>query len=412
MIGNDIYIGRQPILDTTGTCIAYELLYRDQSSVIAEFSDNTMATSRVLLNLLHNIGIDSLIGNKTGFINVDGHTLLSETILSIPKERFVIEILEHTKMSVAIVQRVREMHAMGYRFALDDFCCRTSQFELFRDLFPYLEIIKIDLLMPHDIALEAMASRIREINPSLRLLAEKIESMEIFERCKAAGFELFQGYFFEKPTVISGKQVEPCVLDVIDLINTLHTTDSIDLLSRKFALYPELTFNLLRHVNSAAYHFTREITSIPQILTLLGPARLRSWLGLFLYAGSERCAFAEAIFHGAKFRAKLMFELSTLLGKPKQSDEAFLIGSISLIDSYLQIPMSGVLEKIGLSASISDALLYRKGYMGKLLTVTEKLETTEKIEAMCEYLSGKLDVQPKALYELYVRANEFALSTE
>ena len=69
MADMDTYIGRQPILDAEGKCTAYELLYRSKGATEAVFIDNTEATTRVIINLLHNIGISSLIGDKIGYIN-------------------------------------------------------------------------------------------------------------------------------------------------------------------------------------------------------------------------------------------------------------------------------------------------------------------------------------------------------
>lgn len=408
MIDTDIYLGRQPIFNAEGRCLGYELLYREKGSSVALIQDDTKATARVMINLLHNIGLSSIIGDKTGYINVDDHTLLSDSLLSLPKEQFIIEILEYTKMSVALVQRVQYLHELGYRFALDDFCCKNDSIEYFKMLFPYIDIVKIDLLLSHEVNFEEMAERFKPYN--VTLLAEKVENMEMFQRCREAGFELFQGYFFEKPTIISGKKIEPSLHNVIDLINTLYATDDINVITQRFSQYPELTFNLLRHVNSAAYHFAHTITSIKQILTLLGPSRLRSWLGLFMYAGSEKCIFAEAIFNGAKFRAKMMFELVSAHGKPNLADEAFLVGSLSLIDAYLHIPMETITEQIQLSKPIVDALSRREGYLGKILTMTERLETTDKIQSMIEYLSPKLGLPPQLLYSLYCDANEYVLS--
>lgn len=409
MFQSDIFIGRQPIFDKEGKCVSYELLYRDKGSSDAIIDDDTRATARVLINLVHNIGFSTIIGDKTGFVNVDDHTLLSDAILSLPKEKFTIEILEHTKMSVAVIKRVQQLHGMGYRFALDDFCCKNANIDYFKSLFPYLDLVKIDLLATHSYTLEEMIERFEQHN--IRLLAEKVEDMEMFERCRDAGFELFQGYFFEKPSIIGGRQIEPTLINVMDLIATLTITDDMNVITQKFSLHPELTFNLLRHVNSAAYSFTREITSIKQILQLLGPVRLRSWLGLFLYAGMNDRIFGEAIFNAAKFRAKLMQDMVITHGKPAMADEAFLIGSLSLIDVYLRLPMIAVLEKIHLSQSTIDALVHRQGYLGKLLSIAEKLETTDRIQSMIEALSPKLNMTSQKLYSLYRDANEYVLKT-
>ena len=405
MSTKETFIGRQPILNADGKCIAYELLYRSKGSTEAVFSDDTHATTRVIINLIHNIGVSSIIGDKIGYINVDDHTLLSDALLSVPKEQFVFEILEYTKMSVAIVERVRYLHEMGYRFALDDFSCDSDNIEYFKALFPFVDIIKIDLLAKQTCTIEEIGEKFKPHN--VTLLAEKVEDLEIFEQCKKAGFSLFQGYFFEKPTIIQGKKIEPSVSNAMDMITVLSTTADMDVVSKKFSLYPELTFNLLRYINSSKYSFNNDITSIKQILNLLGPLRLRSWLGLFLYGGSEPRIFQDAITDAASYRAQMMYEIVTAHGKSELADEAFLTGSLSLIDTYLQIDMHEVIDKIQLSKSIEDALLLREGYLGKFLLITEKLEKTDRLQSMIEHLAPKINMSGVQLYSLYSKANGF-----
>lgn len=404
----EIFIGRQPVFNIEGKCIAYELLYRcGTNQAEASFDDNTKAMARVIINLIHNIGIPSLVGDKTGYINVDDHILLSDAILSIPKEQFIFEILEYTKLSVAIVEKVRHFYELGYRFALDDFSCNSENIDYFKMLFPYVELVKIDVLQTPTSSLSEIVQKFKPYE--LKLLAEKVEDLEIFEACKKAGFEYFQGYFFEKPTLITGKKIEPTLANAIDLINTIYKTDDISSISAKFSQYPELTFNLLRYINSSAYSFRNEITSIKQILNLLGPSRLRSWLGLFLYAGSQERMFGEAIINAVKFRAKMMHELVSLHGKPAVADEAFLAGSLSLIDTYLQMSMEELLDQIQITQTIKDALLTREGYLGKVLEIVEKLEKTDQLQNMIEYLAPKLNLTPFQLYTAYWKASELEI---
>lgn len=405
MLGTETFIGRQPILNRDGKCIAYELFYRTKGATEAVFKDDTKATTRVIINLVHNIGVSSIIGDKTGFINVDDHTLLSDALLSVPKDQFVFEILEYTKMSVAIVERVRQLHDLGYRFALDDFSCDNENIEYFKALFPFVDIIKIDLLQTQTCTIEEIGEKFKL--HKVTLLAEKVENLEIFERCKKAGFDLFQGYFFEKPTIVEGKKIEPSVANAIDMINTLYTTADMDVVSQKFSLYPELTFNLLRYMNSSKFNFKNDITSIKQILNLMGPSRLRSWLGLFLYGSIKGRIFEGAITDAATFRANMMSELVNAHGQSELADEAFLTGSLSLIDIYLQVDMHEIIEKIQLSKSIVDALLRREGILGKLLSITEKLEKTDRIQSMIEHLAPKVHLSPAQLYTLYCKANDF-----
>jgi len=410
MLEADIFIGRQPIFDRYGKCVSYELLYRSTyESSEAVFSNNASATARVIINLIHNIGLSSIIGNKIGYINIDEQIILSDVFLSLPKSKFVFEILEYTKVTPEVIEKVRHLHELGYKFALDDFSCENENIEYFKLLFPYVDVIKIDLLASSSLSIEAIVAKFSSYD--VKLLAEKVENIEIYEQCINAGFDYFQGYFFEKPTIISGIKIEPSVINAIDIINTLYTTTDMNLISEKFSFYPELTFNLLRYINSAEFSFRHEITSIKQILNLLGPSRLRSWLGLFLYSGHHKEKFQEAIVDAAKFRANMMRELVAALGKPELSDEAFLAGSLSLIDTYLHVSMEDIIQKIHLAQPLIDALTKREGYFGKLLLITEKLEKTDHIQTLIEHLAPKIDLSSDQLYRIYSKACSYTIET-
>jgi EAL and modified HD-GYP domain-containing signal transduction protein len=196
-------------------------------------------------------------------------------------------------------------------------------------------------------------------------------------------------------------------LEVIDVINTLHTTTDISIITEKFSLFPELTFNLLRYINSAQFNFRSEITSIRQIINLLGPMRLRSWLGLFVYNNETTSGHVQEIAQSAKFRANFMRELLISHKKNELSDEAFLCGSLSLIDVYLELNMEDLLKKIFVSKSIKDALLNREGYLGKMLIIVEKLEKTENLDAMISAVAPKLGITSQELLEHYTKSKQF-----
>ncbi|MDD4949674.1 EAL domain-containing protein [Sulfuricurvum sp.] len=404
------FIARQPIFDLSGECVAYELLYRkNKKAVHANVTDNAEATARVLINFMHNIGFDSFTDNKTGYINIDETILLNDILLSLPKEKFVFEVLETIPITPEVVEKIGYYYHLGYRFSLDDFSCNPQNLEYFKPIFPFMEIVKIDLLLMHEYSIEEMAEHFSPYK--LQLLAEKVEDFSVFERCKKSGFKLFQGYFFEKPTIITGKKIELLTASVIDIINTLHINPDINVITDKFSLYPDLTFSLLQYINSAEYSFRSHITSIRQIINLLGPQRLRSWLGLFLYSSNNKRIFGDTIVKSAKFRANMMRELVIALKKNQFADEAFLTGSLSLIDTYLQVSMEEMLGKIILGKSITDALLHREGYLGKLLSLVEKMETNENLEHLLDAIGIKLGLTSEEIYRLFCKANNFKIDS-
>ena len=69
-MSKEFFIGRQPILtDQSGRIYAYELLFRQAGTDIkALITDNSIATARVLINAIQNIGLETLLGGKKGLL--------------------------------------------------------------------------------------------------------------------------------------------------------------------------------------------------------------------------------------------------------------------------------------------------------------------------------------------------------
>lgn len=86
-----------------------------------------------------------------------------------------------------------------------------------------------------DIGTPNLASALSKIQKyNLTLLAEKIETHEEYQACLAFPFTYFQGYFFEKPLILSGKRIEPNTVNAIRVINCIHETDEIKHISQNF----------------------------------------------------------------------------------------------------------------------------------------------------------------------------------
>lgn len=379
------YLGRQPIFDKQGALFAYELLYRNcELRNEAHFEDNTLASTRVIAHLIQSFGIKSVVGSKQGFINLDETMLFSDALLLLPKEYICFEILEYTKVSLALYERVKYLHTLGYRFLLDDFDCTDSMIANYEALFPYIDIVKVDILA---IGLESLPRALEKIKKyNLTLLAEKIESFEVHEACLKLPFTYFQGYFFEKPLIVVGKRLEPQTLNALRLINCVQKTYDMKEITHHISSCPDIVYNLLRHINSGAYHFKHTITNITQMTTLLGHQKLLSWLGLFIYGSSHQKPFSEAIYNNAKFRAKMMEILAQKYYSHELAHKAFLVGSLSLVDVYLNIAMEDFLKELHLDDEIKEALLHQKGRLGNLLSIAKEM-------------SHSCDITPSILHE-------------
>ena len=126
--------------------MAMELLFRTLDSngkLGAIFKDGLLATAKVLANALNHFGMHSLVEDNLAFINIDEEFLLDYMIFSIPKERFVLEILEDVAINDKAIKRVIELKRAGYMLALDDVHCDDGFIERFTPILPYIDYIKI-----------------------------------------------------------------------------------------------------------------------------------------------------------------------------------------------------------------------------------------------------------------------------
>ena len=105
---NQIFIGRQPILNRLKKTFGYELLFRRSTIQCANVTDNMKATANVMVNALNNIGISKLIGNKKGFINVDEQVLTSGVTDLLPNKITVFELLETVEINDTVIDLCRD----------------------------------------------------------------------------------------------------------------------------------------------------------------------------------------------------------------------------------------------------------------------------------------------------------------
>lgn len=80
---HDFFLARQPILNRDQELIGYELLFRSAAVGPANVSDDVSATAAVIAHASE-LGLNNVIGNFLGFINVDATVLMSDFIHFLP----------------------------------------------------------------------------------------------------------------------------------------------------------------------------------------------------------------------------------------------------------------------------------------------------------------------------------------
>lgn len=397
-----IFLGRQPILDQRQRMVAFELLFRSTQGPSANVTDDVKASVDVILNALCGFGFRDVLGRQKGFINVDAKLLLSDSIELLPKDQVAIELLETIEITPAIIDRCRQLKTMGFSLILDDFVFQPA----YEPLLEIVSIVKIDMLQTPAAGLPELVKKIKRPYKQITLLAEKVEDVEQFNRCMTLGFGLFQGYYFAKPVVLNRKRIDMSKMTLIKLLQQVLSDAETRELEETFKQNPNLTYNLLRLVNSVAMGLKEKVSSVHHAIVLIGRQQLKRWIQLLLFTqGTTDDISSNPLLQMAAVRGKMMELLvQSHNGRAQKdnSDQAFMTGILSLLDTLLNIPMAEVLEQICLGDDVSQALLAREGSLGKLLLLTEKLEQADFASA--ETLLKETNLELKHLMDAQVEA--------
>lgn len=401
----EFFLARQPILDRNQNLVAYELLFRTGNDGPANVTDDVYATASVIAHASE-LGLGNVIGALRGFINVDAAVLMSDFIRFLPKDKIVLEVLETVEATDEILARIAQLAKAGYVFALDDVVAESDNV---RKLLPLIQIVKIDICELGDSDLRSLSERF--IAAGKKLLAEKVENLDQFRTCLDLGFEYFQGYYFAKPFVLSGKKLSPSQMTIVRLMSQIAQNADIADLERSIKQDAALALPLLRLANTPASGATQRIDSIGQALAVLGKRQLYRWLQILLYAEPGKAARAPSpLLILATTRGRLLELLANKLcpGDRNVADVAFTVGTMSLMDALFGTPMEKILERIPVAGEVRDALLARQGFYGDLLKLVESVEQIQETGPSIAPLLKKLGLSSDDFYALQLDAYKWS----
>ncbi len=394
-----VLLARQPIYNRNKEIVAYELLFRSDTDEPITSFDGNLATSRVLLNLFTQSDIATVTNNLPAFVNFTEELLLNPPLFD--AQTIVIEILEDIKVTNELIDCITNLKNQGYQLALDDFVMD----EAYRPLLPLVDIIKLELPEMLDDKLEATIKELRQYNA--KLLAEKIETPEQFNRCHELGCDLFQGYFMSKPEIVTGKKISANGLVILKLIAEIQAPEAdIDELSRIISQDPGLSFKLLKLINSAAFKRKNTIESIQKAVTLLGIDKIKSWASLL--ALSKLDDKPDALHFNALTRALMCERLAEYIDIGAR-DRFYTVGLLSSLDAFFDQPLALIVEKLGLDEVLEQSLLHFSGSAGLALSTTLNFEKAHWHNIDWNALS-QYELNAKMINTMYYESSTLALS--
>ena len=185
-------------------------------------------------------------------------------------------------------------------------------------------------------------------------------------------------------------------LKLLKLLGLIEGDASTDELEEIFREESKLSYSLLRLVNSAAMAPRSPITSFGQAINLLGRRQLQRWLQLLVYSDPNNGQHPTPLLQKAAVRGRLLELLAPSLALDPAwenvGDLAFMIGTFSLLDTLLNMPMADILHQLPLPEIAQQALGTRTGPFGPALAAIDAADKRELNAAACQL--GKLGIDP------------------
>ena len=392
------YVARQPILDLRGRLHGYELLFRGGPEA-AFRGDGNLAT-RIMLDNSVIFGLEKLAGRVTAFVNCTRESLTEALVDVLPPSMTVLEILETIEPTAEVVRACRRLKAGGFRLALDDFTWKPGM----EPLVELADYIKVDFLQTGAEERKHLMQRLSQY--AMAMVAEKVESHEEYQRAKAEGFTLIQGYYFCRPVLLKNRKVPANRLSHIEILRLLQD-ETIDLqkLTQLVKRDTSLTYRLLRLINSPLWAVRQEVSSVQAALIAVGEDVFRR-IATLAITSELNADQPEEVLRMAFLRGRFCELASEMCGLiPK---EQYLLGLLSMLPAMLRLPMGELVPMLPLRAEIREAMKGAEVAEGCLLAWLVSHEHGEW-EA-CDEIARQRNLDREQLLRCYAKAVAWAQS--
>ncbi|HTJ96201.1 MAG TPA: HDOD domain-containing protein [Rhodocyclaceae bacterium] len=374
--GDSLFLGRQPILDRSQATIGYELLFRPTAAILPVGATLSAATADVVCSAYAELGVAQALGTQLAFIRVDADFLCNDLIQVLPATHVVFELDADLASSPVVLERCRDLNGAGYQFAVTGCDGVTNSL---RPLLALASYAKLDVEGVDETILAGIVAQLR--TTSLRLIADKVETPSSHALAERLGFDAFQGYYFARPVLVSGRKLGAATQTLVRLIKLLNDEAETHEIESVIKGEPALVANLLRLTNSVGVGAASRVTSVRQAITVLGRKQLSRWLQLLLFAHPDG---------STGIRNNPLMQLAALRGhflellvqrcypaRPQMCDPAFIVGLLSVMPAALEMPMAEILAQISVSNDVRDALESHAGQLGQLLELVEHYDNND-----------------------------------
>ena len=351
--------------------------------------------SPVLADALHRhyveLDLPRLVADRYVFVPATPKMLEGKFPTGAAKGRLVLDLPNGFEHSPGADERARALVSLGAVLALHQYSGRPEQ----DALLPTVGFVVIDAETA-DATLDALVAQAHAAQA--HVLASGVRDQASLDRCVAAGVDALRGGAVERATDDGRehKVLRPGQLQCLAALHLLHQTDVV--MARVAAVIdtdPVLTLRVLHLANSGAFALRNKVDTVRQAVVLLGVREVTVLVTALALDAREGAM--DSLWH---ILARAL-SAEALSGDPA----AYTAGMLSALIDELGVPADVVLEAVGVSPVVSDAIRELTGEVGLALAAVLAHERRDPTTvAACGYV-------PVDVSDVYLRCLSEALET-
>jgi c-di-GMP phosphodiesterase len=395
-------MSRQVIIDRSYHPVGYEFGLRPDST---QSGDNSF---HLVMGLISRLGNERLAAGRQTWLRLSAGELCEPMLDSFDPNAaiLVVEVPAYDgEGNDEQLQQARRLRARGFQLAL----AAWRDTPRHRSWLSACSYVEVDLSRATPVEAGECPEKLARLAPGVAVVALGVDSWEELEFCHRAKYSLFRGHFLTRREHWPRQpKTNPERMRICTLLNRLHGGAELNEISEQLKQSPELSYRLLRYINSAGVGLAVRIASVQQGLVILGRDKVYRWLTLLLFNSGQGKSLDSALLEQALVRARMMERLAAPHCSRTQTDELFVVGIFSLIDILLKLPMSVALEPLKLPNAVHQALLGQGGeYLPYLsLALAGEEGNSDQLKQLGEQLGIPLATINGAQFEALVWAQQ------
>ncbi|GAB2180663.1 hypothetical protein DLREEDagrD3_08860 [Denitratisoma sp. agr-D3] len=282
-----------------------------------------------------------------------------------------------------------------------------------KSLLPQARLFLMDFQALGLSRLETLVKKLRAQWPDLKLAADRVATWPERRLCLSLGIDYCLGGFASTLDEDDRQEeISESRLTLIEMLNLLRQEAELSELVTIAKRDPGVSLQVVAMANAPIVGLNQPVASLEQAIMVLGRESLYRWLAVSLFRAAPQRDQDEILLELALGRARFLELVAGDMLPKEQTEELFLVGLLSVMDALLGMPMSRVLEKLHLPATVQDVLLRSEGPYGRylMLALAQEKDKAQQTEKLAEALG--LDPSRLASHSLSAMAWAEAAMTQ